>query len=191
MGGGRGICALHWEYPTPTPVFLRQRLEWHLFPEASLGGLAFRDLGEGSSQFGKMWKTELRGAHPPIPCRWERGVSPLPRENFSRRPRIPPGSTVSFETGREEAELEGRAVGRAGLVTSWGSWPGWPHHRRCSCCGPAGRSPCCPIPRPSWREEKQSLSFWKSPSHLQFPILSRCQLYLFLMIQCLVPFCAP
>lgn len=117
-------------------------------------------------------ESRVEGGSSPIPCRWKKGVSPSQGKFLMETKNFPPGSTVSFETGRKEAKLEGRAVGRAGqggLITSWESWPGWPRHRRCSYCGLGGRSPCCPIPRPSWKVKKQSLSLWKSPSHLQFP----------------------
>lgn len=147
---------------------------WNLFPEACLGGFAFylamHRPWEGRSQHGKVWKAELRGAHPPFPAGGRR-VSPLPRGNSSWRQRIfPLGAPSALRLGGKRPSWRaGQWAGQGGLITSWESWPGWPRHRRCSYCGLGGRSPCCPIPRPSWKVKKQSLSLWKSPSHLQFP----------------------
>lgn len=113
------------------------------------------------------------------------GASPLSWGDFAWKRQRFPWSNVSVGDREQRGELGG---GRG--LTSWGSWRGWRCRRRCSCCVPGARSPCCPTPRPSYGQKRQSLSHGGEPNPVE-PSSPGAPRYLFLMIQCLVPFCVP
>lgn len=173
----QGDSALHGDVPFPE--------EQGLFAQASPGGSdslepALSVCGHGKAEPGTA--KELGGAHPNF--HGELGPPPFPGEISHGKGRFP-WSNVSVGDREQRGELGG---GRG--LTSWGSWRGWRCRRHCSCCVPGARSPCCPTPRPSYGQKRQSLSHGGEPNPVE-PSSPGAPRYLFLMIQCLVPFCVP
>lgn len=150
-----------WSRPSPTP---------------SVCGRGKAELGTHGAGTAKESRENRAGGSRSQPFLCSRGVSPLSRGEMSHgEAEIPPrerrqlrrlgAKRPSLNTGKQGGRPEAAREGSApGALTSWGSWRGWRCRRRCSCCAPGGRSPCCPTPCPSYGEKRQSLSRRQTPT---------------------------